>query len=154
MCIAIRVTDRQESGKLDEKKDDTCEQIAKRNTSRDGETDSWDPQQLQCWTVFILSAEHCTIQPDSPADYYVSEGKNKQRSQQLILKIRTSVNSEHTVTQKVAGSIPDEVIDFFLNLTNRSSRTMTLGLIQPLTEINKKKSSYGPKSGRRVSLTT
>ena len=48
MCVAIRVTDtqtdRQESGKVDENKDDTCEQIAKRNKFRDGETDSWDPE--------------------------------------------------------------------------------------------------------------
>lgn len=46
MCIAIRVTDRQESGKVDEKKDDTCEKIAKENTFRDGETYSWDPEQF------------------------------------------------------------------------------------------------------------
>jgi hypothetical protein len=46
-----RQTDRQESGKVDEKKNDTCEKIAKRNTLRDEETDSWDPEQLQCWTV-------------------------------------------------------------------------------------------------------
>jgi hypothetical protein len=37
-------TDRQESGKVDENKDDTCEQIAERNKFRDGETDSWDPE--------------------------------------------------------------------------------------------------------------
>jgi hypothetical protein len=48
MCIAIRVTDRQESGKVDEKKDDTCEKIAKRNTFRDEETDSWDAEKVQC----------------------------------------------------------------------------------------------------------
>jgi hypothetical protein len=60
VCIGISVTDRhtdrqagrqtgrQESGKVDENKDDTCEQIAKRNTFRDGETYSWDPEYLQC----------------------------------------------------------------------------------------------------------
>jgi hypothetical protein len=33
-------------------------------------------------------------------------------------------------SQKVAGSSPDEVIEF-LNLTNPSSRTMALVLIEP-----------------------
>jgi hypothetical protein len=33
------------------------------------------------------------------------------------------------------GSIPDEVIGFF-NLTNHSSRTMTLGSTQALTEMS------------------
>jgi hypothetical protein len=37
--------------------------------------------------------------------------------------------------RKFAGSIPDEVIEFF-NLPNISSRTMALGTTQPLTEIN------------------
>jgi hypothetical protein len=37
-------------------------------------------------------------------------------------------------SRKVAGSIPDEVI--FFNLPNPSSRTMTLGLTQPLTEMS------------------
>jgi hypothetical protein len=39
--------------------------------------------------------------------------------------------------RKVAGSIPDEVIGFF-NLPNPSSRTMTLGSTQPLTEMSTK----------------
>ena len=69
MCVGIRVTDkqtdRQESGKVDENKDDTCEQIAKRNTFRDGETDSWDPRiapvlncenmLCQCWSKGLYS---------------------------------------------------------------------------------------------------
>jgi hypothetical protein len=42
----------------------------------------------------------------------------------------------HYVTsQKVAGSIPDEVIGFF-NLPNFSSRTMILGSSQTLTEMS------------------
>jgi hypothetical protein len=36
---------------------------------------------------------------------------------------------------KVAGSIQDEVIGFF-NWPNHSSRTLTLGSTQPLTEIS------------------
>jgi hypothetical protein len=43
--------------------------------------------------------------------------------------------------------VPDEV-DFF-NLPNPPSRTMALGLTQPLTEM-----STRVKSGRRVGLTT
>jgi hypothetical protein len=38
-------------------------------------------------------------------------------------------------TEKVAGSIPNEDIEFF-NLPNPSSRTMALGSTQPLTEMS------------------
>jgi hypothetical protein len=41
-----------------------------------------------------------------------------------------------TIRQKVAGSLPDEVIRFF-NLLNPSSRTIALGSIQNLTEMSK-----------------
>jgi hypothetical protein len=34
------------------------------------------------------------------------------------------------------GSIPGDVNGFFLNLPNPSSRTMALGLTQPLTEMS------------------
>jgi hypothetical protein len=34
------------------------------------------------------------------------------------------------------GSIPDEVIGFFFNVPNPSSRTMTLGSAQPVTEMS------------------
>jgi hypothetical protein len=57
---------------------------------------------------------------------------------------------------KVAGSIPDEVIDFF-NLPNPSSCTMSLGLTQSLIEMRARKSVLwggGVKLGRSVSLTT
>jgi hypothetical protein len=37
--------------------------------------------------------------------------------------------------QKVAGSIPEEVIGFF-NLPNLSSRNMALGSIQPVIEMS------------------
>jgi hypothetical protein len=37
--------------------------------------------------------------------------------------------------RKVVGSIPNEVIGFF-NLPNPSSRTMSLGSTQPLTEMS------------------
>jgi hypothetical protein len=44
----------------------------------------------------------------------------------------------HAATsQKVTGSIPDEVIGFFSSL-NPSSRTMALGSTQPLTEMSTK----------------
>jgi hypothetical protein len=41
----------------------------------------------------------------------------------------------YATSRKVAGSIPDEVIGFF-NWPNHSSRTMALGLTQPLTEMS------------------
>jgi hypothetical protein len=37
------------------------------------------------------------------------------------------------------GSIPDEVIGFFFNSPNPSSRTMALGSTQPLTEMSTRK---------------
>jgi hypothetical protein len=40
----------------------------------------------------------------------------------------------YATSLKVAGSIPDEVIEF-LNLPNPSSRTMALRPTQPLTEM-------------------
>jgi hypothetical protein len=53
----------------------------------------------------------------------------------------------------VAGSIPDEVIEFFLNLSNPSSRTMALDSTQPLTEMSTR-NLPGGKGGRHVRLTT
>jgi hypothetical protein len=44
--------------------------------------------------------------------------------------------------QKVAGSIPDVAIEFFLNI-NPSDRTMALGLTQPLTEMSTGTISWG-----------
>jgi hypothetical protein len=35
-----------------------------------------------------------------------------------------------------AGSITDEIIEFFFDLTNPSSRIVALGLTQPITEIS------------------
>jgi hypothetical protein len=43
--------------------------------------------------------------------------------------------SHYATSHKVVGSIPDEVIGFF-NWSNPSSRTMALGLTQPLTEMS------------------
>jgi hypothetical protein len=43
--------------------------------------------------------------------------------------------SRYATSQKVAGSIVDEVIGFF-NLHNPSSRTMALGFTQPLTDMS------------------
>jgi hypothetical protein len=51
-------------------------------------------------------------------------------------------------TRKVAGSIPDGVIESS-HLHNPSGRAMTLGSTQPLTEI-----STTDKRGRSVGLTT
>jgi hypothetical protein len=54
--------------------------------------------------------------------------------------------------RKVAGSITDEVIEFF-DLPNPSSRNMVLRSTQPRTEMSTR-NLPGGKGGRRVSLTT
>jgi hypothetical protein len=58
----------------------------------------------------------------------------------------------HSTSQKVAGSFPSEIINFF-NLPNPSSHITTLGLTQPLTEISPRKSLWGIKCGQHVKLT-
>jgi hypothetical protein len=45
------------------------------------------------------------------------------------------MNPLQTTRRKVAGSIPDEVIGFFI-WPNPFSRTMALGSTQPLTEMS------------------
>jgi hypothetical protein len=44
--------------------------------------------------------------------------------------------------QKVAGSIPDGVMEFFIDV-NPSDRTMALGSTQPLTEMSTGSISWG-----------
>jgi hypothetical protein len=56
----------------------------------------------------------------------------------------------YATNRKVADSIPDEVIRFF-NGPNPSSRTMTLGSTQTLTEMSTR---MLPGGGRRVRLIT
>jgi hypothetical protein len=55
--------------------------------------------------------------------------------------------------QKVEGSIPDEVTGF-LNSPNPSSRTMALGLTQPLTEMSTRNLPGRVKGCRGVRLAT
>ena len=55
--------------------------------------------------------------------------------------------------RKVAGSIPDGAIGIF-HWHNPSGHTITLGLIQPLTEMSTRNISWGGKGGRCVALTT
>ena len=54
---------------------------------------------------------------------------------------------------KVAGSIPDDVIEIF-HWRNLSGRTIALGLTQSLKEITTRNISWGVKGGRCVVLTT
>jgi hypothetical protein len=44
--------------------------------------------------------------------------------------------------QKVAGSIPDGVMEFFIEI-NPSDRTVALGSTQPLTEMSTRSISWG-----------
>jgi hypothetical protein len=55
--------------------------------------------------------------------------------------------------RKVAGSIPDYVIEIFL-WHNPSGRTMALGLTQPLTEMSTRNISWRGKGCRCIGLTT
>jgi hypothetical protein len=48
----------------------------------------------------------------------------------------------YTTNQKVAGSMPDGVMEFFIDI-NPSDRTMTLGLTQHLTEMSTRCISWG-----------
>jgi hypothetical protein len=51
------------------------------------------------------------------------------------------------------GFEANEVIDF-PNLPNPSSRSVALGLTEPLTEISTRKCLWGVEHGRRVKLAT
>ena len=53
--------------------------------------------------------------------------------------------------RKVAGSILDGVIEFFID---KILLALALGLIQPLTEMSTRNISFGGKGGRYVGLTT
>jgi hypothetical protein len=64
-----------------------------------------------------------------------------------------STYMHYATSRKVAGSILDEVIRVF-NLHNTSSRTVTLGSTQPLTEMSTRNIPGGVKGSRRVRLTT
>jgi hypothetical protein len=52
------------------------------------------------------------------------------------------------------GSIPDEVIGFFSNSPNTSSRTMALGSTQPLTEMSTTNLPGGKGRPARKAITT
>jgi hypothetical protein len=59
----------------------------------------------------------------------------------------------YAASQKVAGSIADEVIGFFI-WPDPSSCTMALGSTQPLTEMSTKNLHGGVKGGQHLRLTT
>jgi hypothetical protein len=63
------------------------------------------------------------------------------------------LSKPYATSQKVTGSNPDEDIEF-LNLPNHTSRTLSLGLAQPLTKMSTIKYFWVVKCGRRVRLTT
>jgi hypothetical protein len=59
----------------------------------------------------------------------------------------------YATSRKFAGSIPDEVTEFF-NRLNPSSRTMALGSTQTSNRNECQESSWGVKGDRCVRLTT
>jgi len=60
----------------------------------------------------------------------------------LVLLLNGGTRWRSATSRKVAGSIPDGVIGFFY-WHNPSSRTMTLGLTQPLTKMSTRNVSWG-----------
>jgi hypothetical protein len=60
---------------------------------------------------------------------------------------------QYATSQKVAGSIPDEVTGLF-NSPNPSSCTMALGSTQPLREMSTRNLPGGVKGSQRIRLTT
>jgi hypothetical protein len=74
---------------------------------------------------------------------------------QFTERTRGSVVGWGTVLQTGRSRVcfPIWSLDFF-NLSNPSSRTMTLGSTQPLTEMSTRNLLRGVKGGRRVRLTT
>jgi len=72
----------------------------------------------------------------------------------LIINNITHSPVGYATSRKVVGSIPDYVIGIF-HWHNSCGRTMTLGLIQPLTEISTRNISLGGgcKGSRCVGLT-
>jgi hypothetical protein len=74
--------------------------------------------------------------------------------------LRLSRRLGHVVAQfvealrrKVAGSIPDGIIPIFHSHTP-PSRTMTMGLTQPLIEMSTRNTSWGVKAAGADNLTT
>jgi hypothetical protein len=64
-----------------------------------------------------------------------------------FLKFYLYLNRSYATSRNVAGSNPDGVISiFFFNLSNPSSRSVTLGLTQSLTEMSTRRSFWESKS--------
>jgi hypothetical protein len=96
---------------------------------------------------------------------YSESSKNYDYLKSVALQLSVRLNSvggmqyrswlrPYATSQKVAGSIPDEVIGSF-SWPNPSRCTMALGSIQPLTEMSTRNIPGGKKAaGRWVRLTT
>jgi hypothetical protein len=74
----------------------------------------------------------------------------------LKSEIQLSWLRRYATSRKVKGSYPDAVIGFFFfNLPNPSSRTMALGLTQPLTEMSTRNIPGGKgRLARKADLTS
>jgi hypothetical protein len=60
----------------------------------------------------------------------------------IIIIIIIIMTTAIIIIQKVAGSIPDGVMEFFIDI-NTSDRNMALGSTQPLTEMSTRSISWG-----------
>jgi hypothetical protein len=102
--------------------------------------------------LYPINAIGFSIVPDLRPDLALSSsiscvlfyGKGTRRRSWLL---------HYATSRQVAGSIPDEVIGFF-NWPNPSSRTMALGLSQPLTEMSIRNLPDGKERSGVVRLRT
>jgi hypothetical protein len=95
-------------------------------------------EQFMCWTLFIsdiASACLLSLVPLKVLSFFM-EPRSRFKSVVDAAEILFFLLLSHYATnRKVAGSVLDEVIKF-LNWPSPSSRTMTLGSTQPLTEMS------------------
>jgi hypothetical protein len=99
---------------------------------------------------------HCSFHKCSPMVPILNQVKPVNIFTSYSLGARGGVvgwGTMYATSRKAAGSIPNQAIEYF-NWTNLSSRTMTLGSTQPLTEMSTRNLLGGGTNGsRRVRLT-
>jgi hypothetical protein len=73
------------------------------------------------------------------------EGTRAKHSLTTYVYLSPSVFRHYATSRKVSGSVPDEIIGSF-NWSNPSSRIMTLGSTQPLTELSTRNLPEGQRA--------
>jgi hypothetical protein len=87
------------------------------------------------WAIALATRPDAAMQPQRCSSF--TEHRTHRHGVALcgFLVLQRSEELAGALCLKVAGSIPDEVTEFF-NRPNPSSRTMALGSTQPLTEMS------------------